>query len=811
LEVSIAHMQACSTCENNNKCRLKEAGFFDICPRLSIVSEPAEKVPGYTESSACRLREDLNHSDSRLDYGVLRRYFGYSKFRPLQNEIILDILDRKDVLVLMPTGGGKSLCYQYPSLLFDGITVVVSPLISLMKNQVDILRSNGIDAAYINSSLDYSEIKRIKSSVEQNRTKLLYIAPERLTTPSFMGFLRGLRISLFAIDEAHCISEWGHDFRPEYRQLGLIRESFPGVPIIALTATATPKVQDDIAAQLNLGECKKYVASFNRKNLVYSIRPKEETFKQVVQLLKNRQNESGIIYCQSRKTVDSLTAKLQQAGYRVLPYHAGLPQDVRSGNQEKFIKDDIELLVATIAFGMGIDKPNIRFVIHYDLPKNLEAYYQETGRAGRDGLKSDCILFYSYGDRQKVEYFVNQMADEKERLIALNKLRSMINFCESSICRRKILLGYFGEELKEDNCGGCDNCLNPKEKFDAAGEVNTILSCIDELGERFGIGYVVDVITGSTSERLLLNGHGSLKSYGSGKDLTKKNWHAFIRELIQFGYLELEGDAYPVLKLNQRSRALLFDNQTGERRERIFLTRQGDKKAVKIEQDAGYDRGLFEALRVLRKKLADAENYPPYVIFTDASLKQMAAFRPHNLNDFRKITGVGQKKLEKYGTMFVKEIVDYCEKHKLSFTIKEDYDSYALWGTEEDERYGAAFLEDINRYCKKNYIADMDSGKKLASEYITLEMLEQNLIPEAIALKRNLAPSTVYTHIEKLIISGEDIRVEKFITTEKKEIIVKAIRELGMEKLKPIKDKLGDGFSYGEIRVVRAEMMRNPV
>jgi ATP-dependent DNA helicase RecQ len=656
-------MQACSTCDDHNKCRLKEAGFYEICPKFGAFQKHNEKMPDCAEKPVDLIRKNLSLPDTRIDFKTLSKYFGYSKFRPLQNEIILDVLNKKDVLVLMPTGGGKSLCYQYPSLLSDGMTIVVSPLISLMKNQVDSLKSNGIYAEYINSSLNYDEVRRIKSALQQNKIKLLYIAPERLTISSFLAFLKGLKVNLFAIDEAHCISEWGHDFRPEYRQLRLIRESFPDIPIIALTATATPKVQEDIITQLNLREGKKYIASFNRKNLVYTIRPKEDTLLQLVQFLKNRPKESGIIYCQSRKTVDSLTEKLQRAGYRVLPYHAGLSQNIRSQNQEKFIKDDVEILVATIAFGMGIDKPNIRFVIHYDLPKNLEAYYQETGRAGRDGLKSDCILFYSYGDRQKIEYFINQMADDRERQIASNKLRDMINFCESNICRRKVLLGYFGEELEEDNCGGCDNCLDPKEKTDAVRETGIILSCIDELGERFGIGYVADVITGSKSQRLLTNRHESLKSYGSGKDLPKKSWHAFIRELIQLGYLELEGETYPVLRLNQRSRTFLMGCLTGADKEKVFLTKpEVQEKAVEPEKDAGYDDGLFEVLRVLRKKLADAENYPPYIIFTDASLKHMAALYPRTLSDFRKINGVGDKKLEKYGAIFVKEIADYYEK-----------------------------------------------------------------------------------------------------------------------------------------------------
>jgi ATP-dependent DNA helicase RecQ len=715
--------------------------------------------------SSSEVGKNLNASDARIDFRTLNKYFGYSKFRPLQKEIIIDVLDGKDVLVLMPTGGGKSLCYQYPSLLSEGLTIVVSPLISLMKNQVDSLRSNGIDAEYINSSLNYSEINGIKSSLSQNKVRLLYVAPERLTTPSFITFLKELRIKLFAIDEAHCISEWGHDFRPEYRQLRLIRESFPNIPIIALTATATPKVQEDIITQLGLKQCRKYIASFNRENLIYTVRPKEDTLQQIVQFLKKRPNESGIIYCQSRKTVDSLTENLQRAGYRVLPYHAGLSQAIRSQNQEKFIKDDVEVLVATIAFGMGIDKPNIRFVIHYDMPKNLEGYYQETGRAGRDGLKSDCILFYSYGDRQKIEFFINQMADDRERQIALNKLRYMISFCESSVCRRKILMTYFGEEL--DKCSGCDNCLNPKDKIDASKEAGIILSCIAEVGERFGTGYVADVITGSRNQRLLMNGHESLKSFGTGKHLAKKNWQSFIRELIQLGYLELENETYPILKLNQKSHAFLLGG-TGAEKEKIFLTKpEIHEKPVEIAEDVECDIGLFEALRVLRKKMADAENLPPYIIFTDASLKQMAALHPRTLFEFRKINGVGDKKLEKYGEVFLKE---------------------------------------ISKHCEKNEFAWKGQGKTLSSESATLEMLNQNLTPEEIASRRGLAPSTVYTHIENLIMAGEDIPIERFIKKEKIDVIRDAVLEIGVEKLKPIKDKLGENYSYEEIRLVRAKI-----
>ncbi|VVB87822.1 putative ATP-dependent RNA helicase [uncultured archaeon] len=645
-------MQVCGTCEDYNKCRFKDDGFFDLCPRFNSLQKPLQSISAGS-----------NQTCPDIDYGLLRKYFGYPEFRHLQKDIIIDVLKGKDVLVLMPTGGGKSLCYQYPSLLFKGTTIVVSPLISLMKDQVDGLVSNGIDAAYINSSLNNNDINKIKSGLEKNKIRLLYIAPERLTNPSFLTYLHKLKISLFAIDEAHCISEWGHDFRPEYRKLRLIRESFPDIPVIALTATATPKVQEDIIVQLNLRDCKKYIDSFNRKNLAYNVRPKQETFQQIVQFLRNRPNESGIVYCLSKKEVDSLTKRLQQAGYNALAYHADLSPNIRSANQEKFIKDDVDILVATIAFGMGIDKPNIRFVIHYDMPKNLEAYYQQTGRAGRDGLKSDCVLFYSYADRQKVEYFINQMLDERERRIALNKLQDLINFCETSICRRKILLGYFGEDFKEENCRACDNCLDPRDKIDASLEVFMIMSCIEELHERFGINYVADVLAGSKSQRLVQNGHSSLKSFGSGKNLGKKLWISFIRVLLQLGYLKLEGESYPILRLDQKGRAFFSDHCIGKK-EAIFLAKPDEIENTVKPENPEYDHGLFEALRILRKKLADAENFPPYIVFSDVSLKQMAAIFPRNLNEFRKITGVGNTKLEKYGAVFVDEINRYCEKNK---------------------------------------------------------------------------------------------------------------------------------------------------
>ncbi len=755
MELSIAFMQVCSTCEASTRCGLKEEGLFDLCPKIKT---PEKTVKPQVEKEA---------TTAVIDKEILRRYFGYSEFRQLQQDIILDVLKGNNVLVLMPTGGGKSLCYQYPSLLFKGLTIVVSPLISLMKNQVDNLRQNGIPAEYINSSLNYEEITKIRSALLQNRVRLLYIAPERLTIPSFLSFLKGLKISLFAIDEAHCISEWGHDFRPEYRQLKIIGTSFPDVPIIALTATATTKVREDIINQLELKDCKKYIASFNRENLVYYVKPKQDAFRQIVEFLRTKPRESGIIYCYSRKNVESLTENLKYAGFRALPYHAGLSASVRSTNQDKFIKDDVEVLVATIAFGMGIDKPNIRFVIHHDLPKNIEAYYQETGRAGRDGLSSDCVLFYSYGDRQKIEYFINQMTNEKERQISHDKLMDIINFCETTECRRKLLLGYFGEDYKENKCSGCDNCLMPKDEMEATGEILTILSCVEELDEMFGINYCIDVLTGSKSSRIMHNGHTTLKSYGSGKNLPKKTWHGFIRELLRRGYLNMEGE-YPVLKLCQKSRDMLSVSKSGMTNEKILLVKpQAVEKPAIIEQDTD-ERGLFEALRILRKTLADAENYPPYMIFNDASLKQMALRRPCTPEDFRKITGVGEKKLEKYGAIFMGEIRRFCEKNDSS----------------------------------------SQPVKKQSSEYVTLEMLDQDMDLDEITLTRNLSLNTIYGHIEKLILAGENINIEKLVKKEKIEVISSAVLEMGGESLKPIKERLGDNYSYGEIRIVRAKMKR---
>lgn len=621
---------------------------------------------------------------------TLSKYFGYDSFRPLQEDIIKDVLAGKDVFVLMPTGGGKSLCYQIPALLMDGVTVVVSPLISLMKDQVDSLRANGVEAAYLNSTLSYKESNQIKQDLEKNLIKLLYVAPERLTLSSTLSLFDRIKVSLFAIDESHCISEWGHDFRPEYRKLSILKRKYPHIPVIALTATATPKVREDTISQLHIEDCNTYVASFNRKNLLYQVRPKKDTYEQMVQFLRDRKDKSGIIYCQSRKTVDELTGKLRRSGFNALPYHAGLSDAARSRNQDIFIKDDVEIIVATIAFGMGIDKPNVRFVIHYDLPRNLESYYQETGRGGRDGLECECILFFSRGDKYKIDYFIDQMDKNEEREAARSKLKEVMDYCQSTVCRRKVLLQYFGEELKEDNCGGCDVCLNPMKRTDATEEAKLLIKCVKELGQRYGITHVTEILTGSNSKKITEKGHHRLSSYGTGTYLPKEKWADIARELVYQEILKLEGSKYPLLKLGDGSEQVIAGNRTVEikqlapsndsllksdkqtTREKLKIASKNELPPLK-EIEAEYttrkqtgksnrmDAELFSRLKDLRKKVASKEKVPPYIVFADTSLKQMATQMPLNEKELLEITGVGEYKLQKYGDIFLKEIKEYLQ------------------------------------------------------------------------------------------------------------------------------------------------------
>jgi ATP-dependent DNA helicase RecQ len=597
-------------------------------------------------------------------YQTLQKYYGYAAFRPLQEAIINDVLAQRDVFVLMPTGGGKSLCYQLPSILMSATSIVVSPLISLMKDQVDSLRQNGVQAAYLNSSLSPEEQREILSLLQAGKLSILYVAPERLVQPGFLDLLQNLDINFFAIDEAHCISQWGHDFRPEYRQLSLLRDQFPHTPIIALTATATSRVKEDIITQLHLQDAEKYQASFNRKNLSYFVYPKLQAFAQVQDYIEKHPNQSGIIYCATRKSVENLVAKLGKVGIKALPYHAGLSDEIRSKNQERFIREEADIVVATVAFGMGIDKPNVRFVIHYDMPKSLEHYYQETGRAGRDGLPSDCIFLFSEGDKFQQLRFIAEKTDPVEQQIAKQQLQTIVHYARSKLCRRKQLLQYFGEIYEEDNCATCDNCLQVNESFDGTIIAQKILSCVYRVGQRYGARHVIQVLLGAKTKPVLQNRHDRLSTYGIVSDFSETDLRMFMYELVQQGYLHQSEDQYGILTLTPKANSFLKNK--GE----VLLTKPEKQlvavKAKKKGPVEGEKNELFEILRKLRKEVADQVKVPPYVIFHDTSLLEMANTYPKDEAAFRGIYGVGEEKWKRYGAVFLKAINAYLEDQKVT-------------------------------------------------------------------------------------------------------------------------------------------------
>jgi ATP-dependent DNA helicase RecQ len=597
----------------------------------------------------------------------LKQRFGFDSFRPGQEAIVRDILDGRDVLAIMPTGGGKSLCFQLPALLRPGVCIVVSPLIALMQDQVRQLQDNGIEATFINSSLDRQEIARRFAKLERGELKLLYVAPERLLQAEFEGeVMPRLQathgISSLVVDEAHCVSEWGHDFRPEYRQLHRLRTRFANVPIAAFTATATERVRQDIVRQLALREPRIHVASFNRPNLYYAVRPKTKaTYTEMLGLARDK-GGAGIVYCLSRKRVDELAERLQSDGVRALPYHAGLEADTRRENQEAFIRDDAQVMVATIAFGMGINKPDVRWVLHYDLPKTLEGYYQESGRAGRDGEPARCILYFGAGDIRTAELIISQKVDPvsfeplvDEQRIARQQLRNVLNYAESSGCRRAVQLRYFGEVI-EGKCGACDNCLEPRSLIDRTTEARQFLSCIARLAqrrERYGVAYLIEILRGGETQRVITRDHGSLSVYGIGKDLGLNEWRDVARALLHQGLMTQSQDGYAVVSLNDASWQVLRGERTVQVGESVKPARSR-KGAKPVAADG--DDALFQALRGLRKRLADEAGMPPYIIFNDASLRDMAQRQPTTLEEFAGIAGVGQAKLARYGEQFVELI-----------------------------------------------------------------------------------------------------------------------------------------------------------
>src|SRR3989442_9178031 len=592
--------------------------------------------------------------------GALKKHFSYDAFRPLQEEIIRDALAGRDVFALMPAGGGKSLCFQLPGLLRDGLTIVVSPLISLMKDQVDALRASGIAATFLNSTLDRHEAVERLRGLNRGEYRLLYVAPERLMLEGFLERALTWNIAQIAIDEAHCISEWGHDFRPEYRELKKLRRHLPDVPIMALTATATERVRKDIVDQLHLCSARCYVASFNRANLIYRVVPKSSPYEQVLALIRQRPNESGIVYCASRKTADALAKKLNADGIKAKPYHAGLEAKQRTRHQEQFLRDDARVITATIAFGMGINKSNVRFVVHHDLPKNIESYYQETGRAGRDGLPSDCVLLFSASDVVKQRRFIEEKSEHEQR-VAHEQLRDMIHYAEPRDCRRATLLKYFGEEFPA-SCSGCDNCMEPRETFDGTLHAQKFLSCIYRIYEKhgfgFGLNHVVDVLAGAETEGIRQRGHDELSTYGIGRDVKRTAWLAIRRELSRLGLIATAPGKFATLQLTEAGRAALRE------RKPITLTKPFDVETTRQSKkhragDLECDEALFAQLRVLRRRLADERDVPAYVIFSDVSLREMARVYPTTAAEFGRIPGVGQQELRDFAEPFTSAIKGY--------------------------------------------------------------------------------------------------------------------------------------------------------
>ena len=693
---------------------------------------------------------------------ALKQFFGYDNFRLGQRQIIEEALQDRDLLIIMPTGGGKSLCFQLPALLKPGLTVVVSPLIALMQDQVDALQDNGIGATFLNSSLSWEDVRSREFAILKGKIKLLYVAPERLLGEKFLPFLEQVRsqigISAFAIDEAHCVSEWGHDFRPEYRQMKQLRQRYPDVPILALTATATGRVRQDIIQQLTLKQPGIHVASFNRPNLYYEVQPKQrQSYNQLLKQVRSHKG-SGIIYCLSRRKVDEIAFRLQQDGISALPYHAGLSDEDRSTNQTRFIRDDVQVMVATIAFGMGINKPDVRFVIHYDLPRNLESYYQESGRAGRDGEPAHCTLFFGASDIRTIDYLIEQKPDPKEQRVARQQLRQVIEYAEGTDCRRTIQLSYFGERFKGD-CSNCDNCRSPKPLEDWTIEAQKFLSCVARCKERFGMTHIIDVLRGSRRQKIEQYGHHLLSTYGIGKDKSIEAWKMLGRSLLHQGLLDETTDGYRILKLNKLS----WEVMRSQRSVHIAITETPAAKAIADTNPRGAEvEILFERLRKLRKQLADAQSVPPYVVFADSSLKLMAQQQPQTLDAFAKISGVVTHKVNQYGEKFVSEIRAFCQEQKLPVPLPSN------------------------------------------THMVTLQHYQQGLSVEEIAQKRGFSPRTIITHLSELLEMKQPVDLNRLVSPEQQKTILQAIQTVGADSLKTIREHLGEEYAYEDIQLVRA-------
>ena len=708
---------------------------------------------------------------------ILKKVFGYDEFRPLQAEIIDRVLNREDALVIMPTGGGKSICYQIPAMIFSSLTVVVSPLISLMKDQVEQLAELGVPAVCLNSSISPEEYGKNISLIKQGGTNLLYVAPETLLKSGVLDLLSSAGVSCLAIDEAHCISEWGHDFRPEYRQLAGVRSCLSNPVCIALTATATLRVRQDIINSLNFASSNEYISSFDRENLFIRIVPKTDPADQTVSFIEQFPHQSGIIYCFSRRQVEDLSRMLEEKGFSVRPYHAGLSDEERKENQELFIKDDVLIIVATIAFGMGINKPNVRFVIHYDLPKNIESYYQEIGRSGRDGLRSECMMLFSYGDIQKIKYFINQKPAHEKRVANIH-LQALLKFAETDTCRRIPLLGYFGEKYSLKECGMCDNCLSEKKEFkDITVYAQKYLSCVKRTGEIFGAAHVIDVLRGSESKKVLKFGHQNLSTYGIGKDLTKKQWFHLSRQFLHKGLVKQDTE-YGGLKLTDQAWNIFQGKKTVSGRIEADEIKIVKKRLT--ENITDFDEKLFDRLRKKRKQLADEAKVPPYVIFSDRTLIEICAFFPQTIKSMKNIYGIGEEKLKKYGFIFLEVICGYCEKHGIAERVKES---------------GQLKKKPSKQVRKLRHVA-------IGEAYNAGESIEKILV------QYNIKLVTILDHLFKYSLEGNKIRSDGLLSVSalsQKEIqaVLKTFDRLGTEYLSPIFKEHNGNISYEDLKIIR--------
>lgn len=710
---------------------------------------------------------------------VLKQYFGFENFRGKQEDVMRSLLDGKDTFVIMPTGAGKSLCYQLPAIVMEGTALVISPLIALMKNQVDQLRAHGIDAGFLNSSMNRGDYEEVKRKTIARELKLLYVAPESLVKEEFIDFLGKAKISFVAVDEAHCISEWGHDFRPEYRRIREILNHIDRVPIIALTATATPKVQLDIGQNLKINDAPLFLTSFNRDNLYYEVRPKIDPVTQIIKFVKKNQGKSGIIYCLSRRKVEELAEILRVNGIKAKPYHAGLDSKQRSLHQDQFLNEGIDVVVATIAFGMGIDKPDVRFVIHFDVPKSIESYYQETGRAGRDGLEGNCILFYDYNDIVKLEKFMkDKPVSEREsgRLL----LHEMAAFCEAGICRRQYMLHYFGESFDEKRCKGmCDNCRFPKERYDGTKQAKQGLAATKQVKEKFGINHMVKVLRGATNQQIVLNEHHTLPIHGRGSEIEEKEWRSIFAQLMIKELLHKDIDDYGVIKLSKKGKAYLANPEPVE----LIKFRDPSEiekahEANKADEFKGFDEVLYSRLRKLRREIANEKSIPPYVIFQDPSLEEMARKFPLTKEEFVNITGVGKGKAEKFAKPFMELISVYVEEH------------------------------DIER---PETVIVKTAGRRSMNKLFFIQHIDRKTPLDEIARLKNISFSELLTNIEHIIYSGTRLSLDYYIKYEVDEDKVDDIFDYFMhaesDSLDVAQDELGLEYTREEIQLVRAKFI----